>query len=79
MQREIQLQISVADGYSIKSVARELVAQGLTKQKILKEINVIVGAAAAEAVERLKKVKGVKAVDKQPQIDIGRPEGNDTW
>ncbi len=64
----------------LAEVAAELAGQGLATEQVLDGIGVIVGAAAADAGDRLRAVPGVAAVEEEPPpVDVGPPDSPTTW
>ena len=64
----------------VGEVAADLTARGLVTEQVLDQIGVIVGAAAADARDRLTEVPGVAAVETEPPgPDIGPPDAPVTW
>ncbi|MGH7338995.1 MAG: hypothetical protein ACREKH_00750 [Candidatus Rokuibacteriota bacterium] len=60
-------------------MAKDLAKAGLGRHTVLKEIGSIVGSAGDDAVPRLKRVRGVAAVEAETPIDIGPPGSPTTW
>lgn len=71
--------VTLSGDRPIRTIAKELGTAGLTKQKVLKEIGSITGAASDKDVAKLRKVRGVADVSPSEPIDIGPPGSDKTW
>jgi hypothetical protein len=63
----------------IREIADDLAKAGLQDGVVLDEIGSITGTADEKVVSKLRKVRGVKDVSADSQIDIGPPDSSETW
>ena len=63
----------------IDEIAKDLADAGLKDVQVLQEIGSITGSSEEEAVEKMRKVRGVKDVSPDISIDIGPPDSRETW
>lgn len=71
--------VTTSPGRPIGEVARDLTKAGLGRHQVLKEIGSIVGSASDDTVARMRRVRGVAAVEPETPIDIGPPDSPTTW
>jgi hypothetical protein len=67
--------LSVADGHldRMPEIAREAEAAGLRIESRLEAVGVLTGSAAPDAVERLRGIPGVEAVEEEREVRIAPP------
>lgn len=63
----------------IGDVAKDLAKAGLTRHTVLEDIGSIIGSAGDHTIPRLRKIRGVAAVERDTPIDIGPPGSPTTW
>ena len=63
----------------VKEVAKELEGAGFVVGDLLEEVGTIVGTGDDQAAERVRAVRGVSDVSQDSPIDIGPPDGDETW
>jgi hypothetical protein len=67
------LVVTLTGGRPIHEVAGDLKAAGLSVDQVLTSTGIVTGSASPEAVERLRKVRGVADVSPDHPVDIGPP------
>jgi len=67
------LVVTLTGDRSIHEVAGDLKAAGLSVDQVLTSTGIVTGSAHPEAVERLRKVRGVGDVSPDHPVDIGPP------
>jgi hypothetical protein len=63
----------------INDIAKDLKEAGFDVGHVLEEVGSITGAAAEEAVAKLRSIRGVVDVSPDSPIDIGPPDSPETW
>jgi len=64
---------------SLHEVVKDLRAAGLQSVKILETMGIVTGTAAAAAVQKLRKVHGVRDVSADAPVSVGPPDSRKTW
>jgi len=67
------LVITLSGDRHIHEVARDLKASGLEAPQVLDAIGVVTGSATPSDITKLRKVRGVKDVSPDHEVDIGPP------
>jgi len=67
--------LSIADGHldRLPDIAREAEAAGLRIEARLEAVGVLTGSAMPDAVERLRGIPGVEAVEEEREVRIAPP------
>jgi hypothetical protein len=63
----------------IHEITKDLKAAGFAVGQVLEEIGSITGAAGADALEKLRSIRGVVDVSPDTPVDIGPPDSPHTW
>jgi hypothetical protein len=71
--------ITTSGDRSMREITKDLSAAGILGAMVLKDVGVVTGTAAAAAVPKLRKVRGVVDVSPDTPIDIGPPDSSETW
>jgi len=71
--------VTLAPDRRAGDVATELAALGFTIGEILEEIGCITGTAPEDVVVRVRRIAGVADVAPDLQVNLGPPDGGQTW
>jgi hypothetical protein len=66
--------VTITGDRDVHAVARDLTASGLTIDQVFDAIGSITGFADAKVIPRLRAIKGVADVSRNPSVDIGPPD-----
>lgn len=69
--------ITASEARPLAEIARDLAKAGLKKVQVLDTISLVTGSAGDEVVAKLRKVKGVRAVEEETPTDIGPPDSDE--
>jgi hypothetical protein len=71
--------VTTSSERGIRDIASDLEKAGFSVARVLEEIGSITGAAADEAITKLRSIPGVVDVSPDRPIDIGPPDSGDNW
>ena len=71
--------VTTSSDRAIKDIASDLREAGFSVGDVLEQTGSITGAAADDAITKLRSIRGVVDVSPDTPVDIGPPDSGDTW
>lgn len=74
MSKRVQISLTIAEGADLQQVAAALRGEGLTVGQVMESLGIIQGEADEQALEQLRRVPHVEAVEESRRIKLPPPD-----